>query len=61
MNDAEIEIEIHTFGGANLLQCDRAMNDAEMAGFFVAGVGVAVLQCDRAMNDAEIEFILRHV
>ena len=37
-----------------MLQCDRAMNDAEMILKGARPKRVAMLQCDRAMNDAEI-------
>ena len=37
-----------------VLQCDRAMNDAEIPVPFFQLVVRRQLQCDRAMNDAEI-------
>ena len=38
-----------------MLQCDRAMNDAEIIPIEKAITGRCIqLQCDRAMNDAEI-------
>ena len=39
---------------ASALQCDRAMNDAEIGACRIGKHARHVLQCDRAMNDAEI-------
>jgi len=37
-----------------MLQCDRAMNDAEISNLCAIRLRWNLLQCDRAMNDAEI-------
>ena len=37
-----------------LLQCDRAMNDAEIDSINTGYLYLYPLQCDRAMNDAEM-------